>query len=324
MGCEVYANSSEVACKAGGGKVIAAFPDVCLSPPSPPAGPIPVPYPNTSFSKDMKNGSKTVKIKNKEVMLKDKSFYKSSPLGDEAATKSFGAGVVTHVITGKTYFQAWSMDIKFEGKNVDRHIDPTTSNHASMIGNAMAPMVNLAIMALAAIRKFRGKCECCGKEPHSKGDPVSMDDWYTQDNNGNPKPELKNGFTTKKGDSIRGYDAVVADARNKKNLPKPCDCDGEVLPSPPCDKFYQKTTKAERDQIADDWDTASKKGDGLFTIRRRIGAPAGTTVHHRTPKAAGGCATGTGNLQADAKLCDVCKGLDKEFTKLQGTHHRGL
>lgn len=135
MGNEVFANGNEIACKSGDGKVIAAFPDVCLSPPSPPAGPIPVPYPDTSFSKDMKNGSKTVKIDGKEVMLKDKSFYKTSPLGNEAATKSLGAGVVSHVITGKTYFVAWSMDVKFEGKNVDRHIDLTTSNHASPMGD---------------------------------------------------------------------------------------------------------------------------------------------------------------------------------------------
>ena len=47
-------------------------------------------------------------------MLKDKSFYKTSPLGNEAATKSLGAGVVSHVITGKTYFVAWSMDVKFD------------------------------------------------------------------------------------------------------------------------------------------------------------------------------------------------------------------
>ena len=142
MGCDVYANDNEIACKAGDGKVIAGFPDVCLSPPSPPAGPIPVPYPNTSFAKDTKNGSKTVKIKNEEVMLKDISFYETSPLGDEAATKGLGAGVVTHVITGKTYFVAWSMDVKFEGENVDRHIDLTTSNHASLIGNMMAAAAN--------------------------------------------------------------------------------------------------------------------------------------------------------------------------------------
>ena len=112
MGCKVYANNNEIACKAGDGKVVAAFPDVCLSQPSPPAGPIPVPYADSSFSKDMKGGSKTVKIKGKEVMLKDKSYYKTSPLGNEAATKTLGAGVMAHVITGKTYFAAWSMDVK--------------------------------------------------------------------------------------------------------------------------------------------------------------------------------------------------------------------
>src|SRR6516225_1260194 len=136
MGCEVYANTNEIACKAGDNKVIAASPDVCLSPPSPPAGPVPVPYADTSFSKDMQNGSKTVMIKDKEVMLKDQSFYKTSPLGDEAATNGLGAGVVTHVITGKTYFVAWSMDVQFEGQNVDRNLDLTTSNHASQIGSA--------------------------------------------------------------------------------------------------------------------------------------------------------------------------------------------
>src|SRR5215472_5762722 len=131
MGCDVFANGDEISCKAGDGKVIAAFPDVCLTPPAPPAGPIPVPYPNTSFDKDMQNGSKTVMIKGQEVMLKDQSFYKTSPLGDEAATNSFGGSVVTHVITGKTYFKAWSMDVQFEGLNVDRNLDLTGSNHAS-------------------------------------------------------------------------------------------------------------------------------------------------------------------------------------------------
>jgi uncharacterized protein DUF4150 len=129
MSCDVFANNNEISCKSGSNKVIAEFPDVCLSPPSPPAGPIPVPYPNTSFSKDMQDGSRTVRINGKELMLKDKSFYKTSPLGDEAATQTFGANVLSHTITGKTYCLSWSMDIKVEGENVDRHMDMTTSNH---------------------------------------------------------------------------------------------------------------------------------------------------------------------------------------------------
>ena len=44
MANEVYANGREIACKAAAGKTVAAFPDTCLSPPSPPAGPVPIPY----------------------------------------------------------------------------------------------------------------------------------------------------------------------------------------------------------------------------------------------------------------------------------------
>ncbi len=324
MGCEVYANDNEIACKAGDGKVIAAFPDVCLSPPSPPAGPIPVPYPDTSFSKDMQRGSKTVQIKGKPVMLKDQSFYKTSPLGDEAATRGLGAGVITHVITGKTYFISWSMDVKFEGQNVDRHIDPTTSNHASLIGNVMAPMVNIAMRALGWIREKLGKCPCCGKEPHSAGNPVPMEKWYTEDNKGKPIPDYKNGFTTKKGDNVKGYDQLMQEVKDRKK--NGCTCNGKVVPEPPCNKFYQgvtgSTTKrtGEKGKIADDWDAYSAK------YRKKKKMATGKKVNHKTPKGAGGCPTGNGNLQPhddgpDA-LCKVCQDLDDDFGKLQGDNRR--
>jgi hypothetical protein len=130
MGCEVYANGNAIACKAADGKTTAAMPDVCLSPPSPPAGPVPIPYPNTGMASDTTDGSKTVQISGQEVMLKDKSVFKQSS-GDEAATKSFGMGVVTHQIQGKVNFIAWSMDVKFEGENVPRHLDLTGHNEAS-------------------------------------------------------------------------------------------------------------------------------------------------------------------------------------------------
>lgn len=130
MANEVYANGMEISCKAGAAKVIAAFPDVCLSPPSPPAGPVPIPYPVTSYSSDAEDGSKSVTISGKEIMLKDKSYYKQCT-GDEAATKSLGMGVVTHCIQGKTYFKAWSSDVIVEGYNVDRHLDLTGSNGMS-------------------------------------------------------------------------------------------------------------------------------------------------------------------------------------------------
>jgi len=111
-------------------------------------------------------------------MLKDKSFYKTSPLGDEAATKSFGGNVISHNITGKTFFVAWSMDVKFEGMNVDRHIDMTTSNHMSPPGGT-GPGVAMgsASTATAAEKKAcqdakdkkKEKCESPGVPALMKG-----------------------------------------------------------------------------------------------------------------------------------------------------------
>ena len=100
------------------------------SPPTPPAGPVPIPYPNTAMASDTDNGSKTVQIGGDEVMLKDQSTFKKST-GDEAATKSLGMGVVTAQIQGKAAFVAWSMDVKFEGQNVPRHLDLMGHNESS-------------------------------------------------------------------------------------------------------------------------------------------------------------------------------------------------
>ena len=73
MPSDVYANGREISCKSGDGTSICAFPDVCMTPPENPATPpgVPVPYPNTGMSSDTTDGSKTVKIGGKEVMLKE-------------------------------------------------------------------------------------------------------------------------------------------------------------------------------------------------------------------------------------------------------------
>lgn len=121
----------EVSCKAAAGKSICAFPDVCFTPPQTPATPpgVPIPYPNTGMATDATDGSTSVKISDKEVMLKNKSYFKKSS-GDEAGSTP-KKGVVTSKITGKVFFKAWSMDVKVEGENVVRHLDITTHNHAS-------------------------------------------------------------------------------------------------------------------------------------------------------------------------------------------------
>lgn len=131
MGNNVFANNREVSCKSGEGKSICAFPDVCFTPPENPATPpgVPIPYPNTGMDGDTTEGSKTVKITGKEIMLKNKSYFKKS-MGNEAGCAA-KKGVITSVNRGKVYFTSWSMDVKFEGENVVRHLDMTTHNHAS-------------------------------------------------------------------------------------------------------------------------------------------------------------------------------------------------
>lgn len=131
----VYANDLEIACKASDGKSVASFPDPCFSPPAPSAGWIVVPYANTAFAKDATNGSKTVFIGGKPVMLKDKSFFKTST-GNEAAAGP--KGVATGTKKGKAYFRSWSMNVKVEGLNVCRHTDLMTHNHNPVNGNTGA------------------------------------------------------------------------------------------------------------------------------------------------------------------------------------------
>lgn len=150
MANKVYANMMEVSCKAASGKTICAFPDVCMTPPMTPATPpgVPIPYPNTGMATDATDGSTSVQISGKEIMLKNKSSFSKSS-GDEAGSAP-KKGVVTSKNMGKVFFNMWSMDVKVEGENVVRHLDITTHNHASMPGNS-PPMPHMDGMAPPAM-----------------------------------------------------------------------------------------------------------------------------------------------------------------------------
>ena len=182
---DVYANGMNIACKAAAGKTVAAMPDVCLSPPTPPAGPVPIPYPNTAMASDCTDGSKTVQIGGDEVMLKNKSSFKQSN-GDEAATKSLGMGVVTHQIQGKVNFLAWSMDVKFEGENVPRHLDLTGHNEMSDPPNAPPwPYVDTMNMApdhpcAESVQKEKEECAPPGATKRADGKGVDCSEKCAQ------------------------------------------------------------------------------------------------------------------------------------------------
>ena len=174
MSNNVYANMMEVSCKAGAGKTICAFPDVCMTPPQTPATPpgVPIPYPNTGMSSDCSQGSSTVQIGGQEVMLKNTSYFKRSS-GDEAGCAPM-KGVVTHTNMGKVYFNSWSMDVKFEGQNVDRHLDLTTHNHASPPGQTPPfPEAEGMSPGVVTIRCDPNWSDCQKKQAQAKVDEMN-------------------------------------------------------------------------------------------------------------------------------------------------------
>lgn len=352
MGKKVFANGMEIAHKAGDGKVMAAFPDVCLSPPPPPAGPVPVPYPNTSFAKDLQDGSATVTIAGKPLALAGQSYYQTSPLGNEAATRNFGGSVLTHTITGKTYFQAHSMDVKVEGKNVCRHLDITGSNCAS------DPFSSLG--ANAESMKLGGgdddtKCPCCGDLLHVN----------QKDASGNPlKKTTRSGYYASKKSVV---DAKIAGfeewaAKNPHRLAEKWPARwGKELFDPfsgtPAEVAAEETRRAKKllEEVEHlmatnaDCPNVHKTEDGCGThfadvppgaataardteftekVRReaneraaiKLGRPVPrkTKVNHTTPLGAGGCPKGAGNTVSDAELSGPCKRIDDLQTALQG------
>lgn len=123
----VYANDHEICSKAADGKSVGS-PDLCWSPPAPPAGPVLVPYVNTAFARNLTNGSSTVAICGTPVALRDVSYLADS-IGNEPATRNLGMGFATQTIKGNAFFTSWSLDVKVEGLNVCRHIDSMTHNH---------------------------------------------------------------------------------------------------------------------------------------------------------------------------------------------------
>lgn len=165
MGNPVFANSMEISSKSMPGKSICEFPDVCFTPPQTPATPpgVPIPYPNTGMAGDTTDGSRSVKIGGKEVMLKDSSSFKQST-GDEAGAAP-KKGLVTSTTKGKVYFIAWSMDVKIEGENVVRNLDLTTHNHSSKIATGSLPTVHVAKVAAGKAGQQKDPCDDPKKKP---------------------------------------------------------------------------------------------------------------------------------------------------------------
>ena len=153
MGNTVYAENMGFFHKGSGGKGVAPG-DVCLTPPPPPAGPVPVPYVNMLQASDLAKGSKTVKIMGTPTALEGVSHVSTST-GDEAGTQ--GGNVVSHKTKGKGYFQIWSFTVKAEGKGICRNGDPMGQNCGSPIG-IVDPMAIVDIQAIVGAENFGKPC----------------------------------------------------------------------------------------------------------------------------------------------------------------------
>ena len=147
MADKVFVNGRS-AVHAGSAGQSTAFPDVNLCPPSPPAGPVPTPLPNTALGADLQGGASSVLIEG-HPMGKRSSFLGQST-GNEIA-RATGGGVVSHVVQGQAYFASYSLDVTIEGEEAVRHLDLMTHNHAAPTPPNAAMGTYLGAMSPAAV-----------------------------------------------------------------------------------------------------------------------------------------------------------------------------
>lgn len=121
MAVTVIVNHLTAVHQASNGLAMSAPPDVCKTPG--PGGTPPIPYPNLAKSADLVLGTMTVSADGASVAVKDSMFGIST--GDEPGT---AGGVISLIFKGPAKFANYSMDVKFEGRNVARLGDPMLMN----------------------------------------------------------------------------------------------------------------------------------------------------------------------------------------------------
>ena len=189
MALTVYAEKMGLFHKGSDGSAVAPG-DVCLSPPPPPAGPLPVPYVNSLSASDLSKGSKSVKIDGEPTAIEDQSEITTST-GDEAGTQ--GGNVITHKTKGKGTFLSWSFTVKVEGKGVCRHGDQMGQNCATPPFGIIDP---------TALTKVKSK-GWTGTKPCTKG--------YKRPKEGKPNKNQKKAIKGKKCWKCKTRNATIPD-----------------------------------------------------------------------------------------------------------------
>lgn len=109
-----------------------AFPDVCKTPT--PAGPIPVPYPNTASTMIGKPKSTKVKVCRAAPLMKNSKISMSN--GDNAGVNG---GVVSNSFMQRVEFTSASKKVRIQGKPALRIFDSTKANKGNTKGVVLAP-----------------------------------------------------------------------------------------------------------------------------------------------------------------------------------------
>lgn len=180
MAVTVNVNGLSLCHKGSSGVVTATMPDVCKTPS--PGGPVPIPYPNIAFSKDLAKGSKKVKADGgQSCAIKGSEFAMS--IGDEPGTLG---GVKSGVNKGKSTWISWSMDVKIEGKNACRLTDKMLMNKGNTVsmGGEIQPPISPddIIYKLCEIA-----CECKNAVRMQQCVAEKIEEEFYQD--GYPKPD---------------------------------------------------------------------------------------------------------------------------------------
>ncbi len=109
-----------------------AFPDVCKTPT--PAGPIPIPYPNTAQTMMGKPKSTKVKVCGAAPLMKNSKISMSN--GDNAGVSG---GVVSSSFMQRVEFVSSSKKVKIQGKPAVRVFDSIKANKGNTNGAVLVP-----------------------------------------------------------------------------------------------------------------------------------------------------------------------------------------
>ena len=130
MAVTVNVNGLSLVHKGSDGISIATLPDVCKTPT--PGGPVPIPYPNITFSRDLANGTTTVTADGGNMIAIDGS-ESSVSTGDEPGV---AGGVKSGVNKDKSTWLTYSFDVKIEGKGACRLTDKKLHNNGNTVDAA--------------------------------------------------------------------------------------------------------------------------------------------------------------------------------------------